>query len=120
MGMLSRVMRLTASLPPILLLAISGCLPLYHELSEADAARPVPSVGSESKASERWSPDGRAGVREVHFCVVCAFSEGMHGAFQVEPGLLLPPSQSSTIVAVASAGPSSWRPQDSVSRAPPA
>jgi hypothetical protein len=114
-------MRFTACLPPILLLAISGCLPLFHALREVKAARPLAAAAFESKTSfERWSPESGAIPRETHFCNVCALSEGMKGAFQVEAGPLIPPSQSSTIVAAAPVVASCWRPQDSISRAPPA
>jgi hypothetical protein len=117
---LSRVLRSIICLPPVLLLTISGCLPLFHALRARDPSGSVASAPSMSKGhGEGWTPDRTPVPREIHFCVVCAFTKGMGGALHVAHVKLPPPSQaSSTLPArshVASLSPSLHR----ISRAPP-
>jgi hypothetical protein len=115
---LTRVLRSLACLPPILLLTISGFLPLYHADGElrtwVSAARSVSKEQGEGFSAERGP-----GPREIHFCAVCAFTKGMNGALHVASGQLLPPHQASAILAVASRVAPRWRALSIPSRALP-
>ena len=118
---LSRVVRSVTCLPPVLLLAISGCLPLFHALRDGSPSRSVTSPHSMSKHhGEGWASDRASGPREIHFCVVCAFTKGMDGALHVAHQKLPPPSQASSTLAARSHVASLWPSLHPISRAPPA
>jgi hypothetical protein len=115
---LTRVLRALACVPPILLLTISGFLPLYH--ADGELRTWVNAARSASKEhGEGFSAERGPGPREIHFCAVCAFNKGMNGALHVAVRQLLPPHQASSILAVASRVAPRWRSLHPISRAPP-
>lgn len=115
---LLRLMRSLACLPPILLLTISGFLPLYH--ADGELRTWVSAARLQSKnQGESFTADRGPGPREIHFCAVCAFTKGMNGALHVACRQLVPPHQVSSIVAVASRVAPRWRSLHPISRAPP-
>ena len=114
-------MRSVTSLPLVLLLAISGFLPLYHALRDGELSKWVTAPHSMSKShGEGWASDRASGPREIHFCVVCAFTKGMNRALHVAYQKLPPPSQASSTLAARSHVASLWPSLHPISRAPPA
>ena len=108
-------------LTTLLFLAASAWIPLYHPFPDDDSETRIPFAAPQSKqAAQTWSSDQGHGAHEFHFCVVCALSKGMKGAFQVEPGQLLPPAGASRISTGRPAIAPRWPPLLPISRAPPA
>jgi hypothetical protein len=114
------VMRSITCLPLVLLLAISGFLPLYHALRDGELSQWVTARSVSKSHGEGWAADRGPGPREIHFCGVCAFTKGMNGALHVAYQKLPPPSQASSTLAARSQVAARWLSLHPISRAPPA